>query len=474
MSWREESTFKKSSALSDEEKDFLKVSKKLREVLKLEEKQSQGETLEAKQLEKLGTKGALVSEVAAIIAKLPGQTDVLEKNADIVELLPGSAAKQAASKRQEAEKKRQEEEERRRKREQREREERDRPIFMSRHDRPILNVVSSSDGQYLFTCSKDKSIICWSKKDRMLQSVCTLGGHGGAVFGLDMSIALPGSPARLASGDAEGKILIWPVDAQESKLGSVVTASASFDSGGIVKVVRWCPHDTAQPRRLASGSEKLGSSPASITVWNIEATGKAEEVLKLTNLPTKPNDLRWAAGAKLKLLSAHDNGYIGIWLAEAPGSLLKTIKAHGEPVTSLCMVSSGTAVVTASRDCTSVVIDVSKRETETLATYKADRPLNAVAASNNYVPGSAGCIAVAGGQNERDVTTSKMVEGEFDVKVFDAKSGENVASGKGHFGPVHALLCVPGATPVFASVAETGCLKVHGADGGLVHSDMKE
>mmetsp|Transcript_45561 Transcript_45561/g.105664 ORF Transcript_45561/g.105664 Transcript_45561/m.105664 type:complete len:476 (-) Transcript_45561:41-1468(-) len=475
MSWREESTFKKSSALSDDEKEFLKVAKKLRDVLKLEERQSGGAALEVKQVEKLSTKPALIAEVAALIAKLPAQTDVLDKNSDIVELLPGNSAKQAASKREEAERKRQEEEERRRKREQREREERDKPIFMSRHDRPILNVVSSNDGQFLFTCSKDKSIICWSKKDRLLVSVCTLGGHGGAVFGLDMSVALPGSPARLASGDAEGKVLIWPVDAQERKPGSVVAPVSSVDNGGIVRVVRWCPFDTTgDVRRLSSGSEKLGSTPATITIWKVQHNGKAEEVLKLTDLPTKPNDLRWASGAKLKLLSAHDNGYIGIWLAEAPGGLLKTIKAHTEPVTSLCMTCNGTAVVTASRDRTSVVIDVSKRDTETLATYKADRPLNAVAVSENYVAGSAGFLAVAGGQNERDVTTSKMVEGEFDIKVFDAASGENVASGKGHFGPVHALLSVPGISTAFASVAETGCLKVHSATGSLVHSDMKE
>eukprot|EP00971_Amphidinium_carterae_P155071 3075138-Amphidinium_carterae.1 len=38
--------------------------------------------------------------------------------------------------------------------------------------------------------------------------------------------------------------------------------------------------------------------------------------------------------------------------------------------------------------------------------------------------------------------------------------------------------CTPtvmtGISTAFASVAETGCLKVHSATGSLVHSDMKE
>lgn len=472
MSWRAESTFKPSSAFADDEKEYLKLAKKLREILKLEERESQGEKLDQKQAEKISAKTSLLKEVTDLAKKLPGDTDVLAKNQDILDLLPPAVQRDIDKKRKEAEEKKQ-------KRAERQEEERKKPVFMCRHDRPILAVCASADEKYLFTCSKDKYVLCWSLEKTLLKCVVTYAGHNGAVWAVDVCAAAPPAPAWLLTGSADGKVLLWQGEPSRHASGSVASPMHTLDHGGIIRVLRWCPFDDAQAstvgRRFASASEKLGPTPPMVAVWQVSPKGVFSKIVQITDqLPTKANDVQWGAGAKQKLFTAHDNGYVGVWLAEAPGSLLKTIKVHASPISSLTLTSGGTTLVTSSHDNTSKAVDVSQPSTEVLATYEWNRPLNAVAVSADYKAGNSGLIVVAGGKDPRDVTRAKdLREDEFEAKVMDAASGEAVAAGKGHFGPVHALLSLPSIGPsgAFASASEDGCLKVHGLDGKLLHSD---
>lgn len=464
MSWRDQSTFKPSSALVDDEKEFLKLAKKLREVLKLEERQAKGDTLEQNQLDKIVNKDKVLRDVADLAVKLPSHTEVLVKNADILDLFPISA-------RQILEKRRVEDQLRRQRKETREVEERKKPEFMCRHEKPVVKVVISSDNRYLFTCSKDKYVLCWSLSDPLLKCTCTFAGHTGAVWSLDIT-----PDSRLVSGGADSSVILWRVDAAVRKVGSVVAPTSTLDHGGIIKVLRWCPFDEGESKRLASASDKLLSKPPMIAIWRITASGTFQQVLKLEeHLPTKANDLQWGGGARTKLFSAHDNGFVGVWLAEDQGSLLKTIRLHVGPVTCLHITGDGRTLLTASHDSTAKAIDITTKETSTLATYKTNRPLRAVTVSNDFQAGETGAIIVAGGRAERDITTSKdLVADEFEGTILDAQSGEWLASGKGHIGPVHALLSLPflGSNGAFATVSEDACLRIHDVqDGHLLFSD---
>mmetsp|Transcript_55324 Transcript_55324/g.171388 ORF Transcript_55324/g.171388 Transcript_55324/m.171388 type:complete len:470 (+) Transcript_55324:86-1495(+) len=467
MSWRDESTFKPSSALVDEEKEFLKIAKKLREVLKLEERQTKGEELEVKQLEKVAGRDKMVKEITGLAVKLPAHTEIFQKNEDIMELLPPGVQR-------DIDKKRSDDQARRQRKEAREVEERKKPEFMCRHEKPIVGVAVSRDSKYLFTCSKDKYVLSWSLSNPLLKCHATFAGHTGAVGALDL-----GSDFRLVSGGADSNVILWQADPSRHKPNSLVSPTTTLQHGGIVKVLRWCPFDEeAGGRRLASASDKLLSKPPAIAVWRVTDRNKIERVLQLDNLPTKANDVQWSGGAKMKLISAHDNGYVGIWLAEAPGSLLKTIKLHAGPVTSLCIACDGAILVTASQDSTVAAVDISTRETNTVATYRANRPLRAVAVSSDFEAGKAGAVIVGGGRAERDITTSKdLVSDEFEGTILNAEDGMPVASGKGHIGPVHAILSLPsvGSNGAFATVSEDGCLRVHDIrTGKLVHSDTPD
>jgi len=254
-----------------------------------------------------------------------------------------------------------------------------------------------------------------------------------------------------------------------------VPPTTTFDHGGIIKVLRWCPFDGPDSRRLVSASDKLVKTPPKIAVWRLTDDNKFEQELCQERLPTKANDVQWASGARTKLISAHDNGYVGVWLAEAPGDLLKTLKLHDGPVTSLYITTDGATLLTASHDCTAAAVNITTKDMNTLVTYKANRPLRAVTCSPDFQAGKAGTIIIAGGRAERDITTSKdLVADEFEGSILDSESGEWLASGKGHIGPVHYLLPLPDKGPngCFATVSEDACVRIHDfTDGRCLYSD---
>jgi len=474
MSWRAESTFKASSALSDEEKDFLKMVKKIRDIFKLQEKEKNGEKLQASQSQKVAELESTLKDLAVIGGRLPATTEVLDRNQDIVNMLPGKAVENIMKKQSQAKDRLQQDNQRRSQKEEKDRAERQKPEFMARHERCILSIAVSKDG-YIYTCSKDKYVLCWSMKEQLLKCVCTYAGHRGAVRAVDAS-----ENHQLISGDSDGKIMLWDKDAPKKSPGSVQSPISTVNDGGNVQVLRWCPYDIPQKpgdtARFASACEKLASKPAAIAVWSLSGR-KMEQVLRLEDLPGKANDLRWAGGAKMKLLSCHDNGYIGVWLAEGEGSLLKTLKLHSSPIATLCLAPNGKAVITASHDSSVKVVDISSPAMETLVTYKADRPLNAVAATLDYVPGSTGNLVVAGGRDPMLVTTSTLMEDEFEAKIIEAEGGIPIAAAKGHFGPIHDIVFMPWLDKNnggFATCSEDGCLRVHALDGSTLHSDRIE
>jgi len=466
MEWRQQSTFQRSSKLAEEEKEFLKLAKKIREVGKLEERVDQGEELDAKQLEKVDAKSDLIKDLIHLAAKLPAGTELFDKNPDIADLVPNRTKAVAKKKAVETQ-------QRQERKEEREREERDRPEFKTNHSRPITGVVVSDDGRFLFTCSKDKLVLCWSMNERMLKCICTLAGHQGALWALD--VAGP----RLLSGGADGKVNLWAADQACRPRGREYVMSNplfTLNHGGIVRVLRWCPFDNdSETPEFATGSEKFGQTPPFIAIWRVRDGSRIDQVQMQDKLPGKANDIRWGGGGKRKLFTAHDNGWVGIWLS-GDLSLMKKLNLHKGPITSLALTNDGSTLVTASKDKSAAAVDVSQPSTETLARYKANRPLNAVVVSTDYEAGTAGNIIVAGGKDERDVTTEKTRDDEFDQFILDSESGQPVASGSGHFGPVHALLYLPRLADngAFASVSEDGCVRVHDLEGELLHADTVE
>mmetsp|Transcript_118516 Transcript_118516/g.221428 ORF Transcript_118516/g.221428 Transcript_118516/m.221428 type:complete len:377 (-) Transcript_118516:183-1313(-) len=73
-----------SSALSDQEKAFLKMAKKARDILKLEEASAAGTALNQMQAKKLEAKRDIFSELLGLAKDLPAESDIPGKNEDVL------------------------------------------------------------------------------------------------------------------------------------------------------------------------------------------------------------------------------------------------------------------------------------------------------------------------------------------------------------------------------------------------------
>mmetsp|Transcript_37051 Transcript_37051/g.80970 ORF Transcript_37051/g.80970 Transcript_37051/m.80970 type:complete len:483 (+) Transcript_37051:43-1491(+) len=480
MSWRAECTLPPTSALNEDEKNFLKSVKKLRDVFKLEEKKAGGARLEANQQGKIDGKQAIIDEIAGLARRLPVQSSLWEKNPDVVALLPDSALerrnKAMSDTRAAADRRDKDRQDRERERASRPERARARtpPTHQTRHDRPVTRLTISPDGNFFYTSSKDKMILVWDvpqKGGQHMKARKTYAGHDGAVWGVDCCLSEGPNKGKLLSGSADGKICLWPGVETLGKRAEAVAPLATLDHGGIVKFVEWSLDDNS---KFVSCSYKLGSSPPFIAVWSLDGT-RSTCLVKIEKMPARANEVRWGApGGRTKLFSCHDNGYIAVWDAEN-GDLLKTLPLHKDIVTQLNFDFSRKVLLTASADKTALAVDVSTPAMATLKTYSADRPINAIAVPPTYLSAEATeednqTVAIAGGRDPRDVTTSKLVEGEFDVLILGADQGDKWSAGKGHFGPVHCIRYFQDGLG-FASCGEDGCVKVYNADGSIHAAD---
>merc|ERR1712137_646517 len=350
----------------------------------------------------------------------------------------------------------------------REHQDREKPQHMLSHDRPITGVTATADGAFIFTCSKDKTVICWSTEHSHLESVRTYAGHNGAVF----SIALSSTPADLLTGGADGMVMLWRNPGPPRRGGPLVvtTPDLTVNNGGIVRIVRWCPFDDAPNcRRFAVGAEKLGQRPPTVGVWRVVDGKPSLE----SDWRVKANDLRWVG--RMKLFTVHDDGCVVGWLVNRPGDAVSVSKVHAGPIAALSTGANDGMLLTASHDKTASVLDISgEGEPVVVTTFEADRPLNTVICTPDFCANESGAIIVAGGRHEREVALSQLLRDEFEVKVLDPRDGKPTGAGAGHFGPVHDLTFLPRTRMeprgVFVSVSEDGTLRAHNTDGELVHS----
>ena len=69
-------------------------------------------------------------------------------------------------------------------------------------------------------------------------------------------------------------------------------------------------------------------------------------------------------------------------------------------------------------------------------------------------------VMLCGGQDAKDVTTTKQDKGGFEMKLYNVIHNENLANIKGHFGTVHTIAFHPDGMS-FASGSEDGYVHYH-------------
>lgn len=164
------------------------------------------------------------------------------------------------------------------------------------------------------------------------------------------------------------------------------------------------------------------------------STSDAEPILKMPILHSKITSALWA-NLDNNIITGHENGTICLYDLRMAKEL-NSVKDHTANINDMQMSKDGTMFVTASKDTSAKLFD-----TESLAclkTYKTERPVNSAAISPILDH-----VALGGGQDAMEVTTTSTRSGKFDSRFFHLIYEEEFARVKGHFGPINSLAFHP-------------------------------
>lgn len=134
------------------------------------------------------------------------------------------------------------------------------------------------------------------------------------------------------------------------------------------------------------------------------------------------------------------------------GKELRTVSDHIGAINDMQLSKDGTMFVTASKDNSAKLFD--SDSLLCLKTYKTERPVNSAAISPILDH-----VALGGGQDAMEVTTTSTKSGKFDARFFHLIYEEEFARVKGHFGPLNTLAFHPDGKS-YASGGEDGFVRV--------------
>lgn len=167
-------------------------------------------------------------------------------------------------------------------------------------------------------------------------------------------------------------------------------------------------------------------------------------------IPVAENDkavcLGWTI-ADQYIVAGFDSGHIIKYDLETGQEVLKK-KIHTDRVNRLNFNRDKSMFVTASKDCSSKLID--PNNLEIVKNYQTDRPVNGAVISPTHPH-----ILLGGGQDAQQVTTTSASQGKFETRFFHMIFNEEFGRVRGHFGPINALDIHPFGRS-FASGSEDG------------------
>lgn len=221
------------------------------------------------------------------------------------------------------------------------------PLYTFRsHNGPVLCLAMSANGEQCYSGGLDGAINCWNLPNSNIDPYdsydpevmkCTLDGHTNAVWGLAVNHA----KNSLVSCSADGTVKLWTPSGKIPQLNTTFTSdtegiptSVDFvrDQSDRIVVAYSSTHciiyDTETGRQVV----KLEASQ--------EMTGNVgKHINKVVSHPTLPITI-----------TAHEDRHIRFW-DNTTGSLIHSMVAHLDAVTSLAIDSHGLYLLSGSHDC---------------------------------------------------------------------------------------------------------------------------
>lgn len=286
------------------------------------------------------------------------------------------------------------------------------------------------DGDFFLSAGKDGEVclIRTETSERVGTYQCA-GEKMSSIYAVDITM----DSQYVVTAAADGRLIWFHFD------GRHITTS---NHGGILKYVEWNQKPGHQNFVVTCNdthkSATLGQIPNRIMVWQFEPLKKMLTIDSA--LPMKANKVKWGPFDET-LIATFDEGQIIIY-DSTNGSLLHKLEAHKSTVTNINFTEDRMMMISCSKDMTAKLWTLD--DYECIKTYKTDRPLNDAAISPLYqvkdekTPAKRH-ILLAGGQDEKEVTTTTSASGKFEAQLWHMVYGEELGSIKGHFGPIHTI-----------------------------------
>ena len=231
----------------------------------------------------------------------------------------------------------------------------------------------ADDGGRLAWCGGDGTVELWDSAARSMRTAFT-----SADLNVVGSVAFNQDGTLLASGDTEGRVIVWDTDGRERvvlKSAGMVVSSVAFNGNDtVVAGIRhgpltvWNLARPENPIRLPDAGGVIGTQVASssgsstfasatsktITLWD---TKSWNPVGQMQNEATVRGLAFSRDGTVIAAANGADAGSVSLWDA-ATRTLIATLKAHRGEVMGIAFSADGTRLASAGRDGSIVVWDV--------------------------------------------------------------------------------------------------------------------
>ncbi|KAI9343853.1 WD40-repeat-containing domain protein [Zopfochytrium polystomum] len=314
-----------------------------------------------------------------------------------------------------------------------------RPILLRGHIRSLTRVKYNSDGDLLFTVSKDSKPSVWYSNNG--ERLGTYNGHNGTVWDIDITY----NSRFLLTGSADNTARLWEVET-----GRCVF---TWETRTAVRAVAFALGDEMA---LFITDATMGQ-PCTIHIVPIEADPEDqtdEFIRQIVITGSKATVAAWGNLNKC-IYTGHEDGSISIWSIDS-GSRLKSVKNHAGAITDMQFSKDKSMFITSSKDNSAQIFDA--KTLKVLKRYQTERPVNSACMSPIRPH-----IILGGGQDAMSVTTTTAKGNKFEARFFHQVFEDEIGRVGGHFGPINTLAFHPSGRS-FASGGEDGFVRIHHLD----------
>jgi len=320
------------------------------------------------------------------------------------------------------------------------------------HERALTLVKYNREGDLLFTSSKDSTPCVWYSDSG--ERIGTFKGHNGTVWSLDVTY----DSAFLMTASADTTAKLWNVQTGEELF--------SWGHRAPVRCVSLALGD----HRFLTVTDTFSKLPASIQIYPLnldnprKQTGAPIKEIEAHTPNAKTTHALWGPLNKT-IYSASEDCCVYIHDSET-GELLHRIADHQGPINHLVFSPDEVYFLSSSDDRTARLYDT--RTYKHLKTYETTKPVN-----SSTISPILDHVLLGGGQKAAGVTQSSNKSGHFQARFFHMVFEEELATVKGHFGPINSIAFSPDGLS-YASGAEDGYVRIHHLGDQYLRSALEE